>query len=145
MRMLIACLALLPAFARAASPDIRFADFEADTYAPWTVTGEAFGKGPARGTLPGQMQVAGYEGGRLVNSFVNGDRTTGKLTSPVFKIERRYINFLIGGGGHAGQTCMNLLVDGKIVRTTTGPNTKPGGSEELEPAEIGRASWRGRV
>ena len=28
---------------------------------------------------------------------------------------------------------MNLLVDGKGVRTATGPNTQPGGSEQLEP------------
>ena len=29
---------------------------------------------------------------------------------------------------------MNLIVDGRIVRTATGPNTEPGGSERLEPA-----------
>ena len=145
MRMLIACLALLPTFAWAASPDILFADFESDTYAPWTATGEAFGKGPAKGTLPGQMNVSGYEGNRLVNSFFDGDRTTGKLTSPAFKIERRYINFLIGGGGYAGQTCMNLLVDGTVVRTATGPNTKSGGSEELEPAGWDVAEHAGKA
>ena len=33
-----------------AADDILIADFEKDTYAPWTVTGEAFGAGPARDT-----------------------------------------------------------------------------------------------
>jgi len=35
-------------------------------------TGEAFGPGPARGTLPGQMQVVGFQGRGLVNSFYRG-------------------------------------------------------------------------
>jgi fructan beta-fructosidase len=78
------------------------------------------------------MAVTGFEGERLVNSFLNGDGTTGTLTSPAIKLERRYINFLIGGGGYAGETCINLLVDGDVVRTATGPNTDSGGSEALD-------------
>src|SRR3970282_2296967 len=35
-------------------PDILIADFEGDDYGPWQATGEAFGPGPARGTLPNQ-------------------------------------------------------------------------------------------
>ena len=42
--------------------DIRSADFEGETYGEWKVTGEAFGAGPAQGTLPNQMQVSGFEG-----------------------------------------------------------------------------------
>ena len=51
------------------APDIVFADFEQETYTPWKVTGEAFGSGPARGSLPGQMAVGGFNGQGLVNSF----------------------------------------------------------------------------
>src|SRR4051812_7023180 len=108
-----------------AAEDIVFADFEKPTYEPWTVTGTAFGKGPAQGTLPRQMRVEGFRGKRLVDSFNEGDRSTGKLTSPEFTISHKVIAFLIGGGGWAGQTCMNLVVDGQTVRTATGPNTKP--------------------
>ncbi|MHC4750080.1 MAG: glycoside hydrolase family 32 protein [Planctomycetota bacterium] len=107
------------------------ADFESENYGNWQITGEAFGPGPARGTLPGQMDVTGFEGKRLVNSYYEGDDTTGTLTSPQFEIERKYINFLIGGGKNPGKTCINLLIDGKVVRTATGPNDQPGGSEEL--------------
>jgi fructan beta-fructosidase len=115
-----------------ASPDIVIADFEGDDYGDWTVTGQAFGPGPARGTLPGQMQVSGFEGNGLVNTFYGGDGTTGTLTSPEFRVERHYISFLIGGGGHPGQTCIHLLADGNVVRTAVGPNTQPGGSEQLD-------------
>ena len=132
--MLLALVTILglSALALAAGPDILIADFEGTDYGDWKVTGEAFGPGPARGTLPGQMQVGGYEGKGLVNTFYNGDATTGTLTSPPFKIERKYLNFLIGGGGYPDKTCINLLVDGRVVRTATGPNTQPGGSEQLD-------------
>jgi len=110
------------------------ADFEGATYGEWTTEGTAFGKGPAKGTLPGQMQVSGFAGKRLVNSFNGGDGATGTLTSPPFTVERKFITFLVGGGGWKEKTCMNLLVDGKVVRTVTGPNVVPGGSEALEPA-----------
>lgn len=120
--------------ARAEERDIVYADFEGDTYGDWKTTGTAFGTGPARGTLPNQMPVTGYLGKGLVNSYLGGDGATGTLTSPEFKIERRYISFLIGGGGFPGKTCMNLLIDGKVARTETGPNTEPGGSEALGPA-----------
>lgn len=119
-----------------AADDILVADFEGETYGDWKTTGEAFGPGPARGTLPNQMPVTGYLGKGLVNSFYKGDASTGTLTSPPFKVQRKYLNFLIGGGGHAGKTCMNLLLDGKVIRAATGSNTEPGGSEELD-----WASW----
>ncbi len=127
----VVLLGLLTLCVHAHGEDILIADFEGDDYGDWMVEGQAFGPGPARGTLPGQMQVSGYEGRRLVNSFYGGDVTTGSLTSPPFTIQRPFINFLIGGGKYPGETCMDLLVDGQVVRTATGPNDKPGGSERL--------------
>jgi hypothetical protein len=62
-----------PTAAAADRPDLVVADFEGNTYGNWTVVGDAFGTGPARGTLPGQMDVAGFLGHGLANSFVNGD------------------------------------------------------------------------
>src|SRR4051812_11194876 len=97
--------------------DISIADFEGTNYGQWKVTGEAFGRAPARGTLTGQMAVDGFLGRGLANSFVGGDNSTGTLTSPPFKIERRYLSFLIGGGGYSNETWVNLLVNNKIVRT----------------------------
>jgi fructan beta-fructosidase len=126
--MILLLAAILPLQPR---PDVIFADFESPTYDRWTATGNAFGEAPAKGTLRGQMSVEGFLGKGLVSSFHNGDGSTGALTSPEFVIERNYISFLIGGGGFDGKTCLNLVVDGKTVRTAVGPNTQPGGSEQL--------------
>src|SRR5262249_2910776 len=62
--------------------DILIADFEGTTYGDWKATGAAFGTGPARGTLPGQMEVRGFEAKGLVTSFHGGDASTGTLSSP---------------------------------------------------------------
>lgn len=112
--------------------DILIADFEGDTYEPWTVTGDAFGLGPAKGTLPGQMHVDGFRGKALVNSFFQGDNSIGTLTSPEFRVERKFIAFLIGGGKDSEKLVLQLMIDGEVVRSATGPNDKPGGSESLE-------------
>lgn len=131
LKVTLLALSLLAAPALRAADDILIADFEGPGYGPWKTTGEAFGPGPATGTLPGQMQVDGFKGKGLVNSFYKGDGSTGTLTSPEFKIQRKFIGFLIGGGKDPEKTCMNLLIDGKVVRNATGPNDKPGGTETL--------------
>jgi fructan beta-fructosidase len=105
--------------------DILLSDFEESNYAwlpggVWMATGNCFGSGPAQGTLPNQQTVDGYLGNGLVNTYLNGDGTTGTLTSPPFTIQRNYIKFLIGGGNHRGQTCINLVIGGQIVRSAVG-------------------------
>ncbi len=105
--------------------DILLADFEETNYAwlpggSWTVIGTAMGPGPAQGSLAGQQVVSGYLGKGLVNSFFNGDASTGSLTSPPFTITRKYLKFLIGAGNHRGQTCINLLIGGRVVLSAVG-------------------------
>ncbi len=137
-RLVVALVTLgVAGLARAAEPegsppraDLRIANFEGPNYGLWTATGEAFGTGPAQGTLPNQMQVSGYLGERLVNSFLGGDGTTGTLTSPTILLDRKFLHFLVGGGNHPDETCVNLLVDGKRVRTAC--SSASGGSEHLE-------------
>jgi non-lysosomal glucosylceramidase len=118
--------------------DIVFEDFE-QGYGKWTVEGAAFGAAPATGTLPNQQAVSGFAGKHLVNSFLGGDVPLGKMTSKPFVIERRCIQFLIGGGSHAGRTCLNLVVDGAVVRTATGQN-----NERLELAYWDVGELQGR-
>jgi fructan beta-fructosidase len=116
--------------------DVVIADFEGDTYGDWTVEGEAFGSGPVKGTLPDQPAVSGYQGEGLANSFVGGDASTGKLSSPRFKIERDYINFLIGGGAHGRRASISLEMfwadESWIHRSASGAPVEPDGKGELE-------------
>ncbi|MEI7953560.1 MAG: hypothetical protein WCJ66_00195, partial [Verrucomicrobiota bacterium] len=112
---LLAHAPVLPA--QSANTDVLIQDFEGADYGGWKVEGKAFGAGPAKGGFPGQMEVTGFLGKGLVNTYLDGDGPTGKLTSPEITIERDYITFLIGGGGHKGKTCMNLLIDGKVALT----------------------------
>ncbi|MBX3120482.1 MAG: hypothetical protein KF784_15595 [Fimbriimonadaceae bacterium] len=113
-------------------PDILFDDFESETYTKWKVEGTAFGAGPVEhDKMPDYMGAIGGQGKRSANTHhwraggdvVQADQHVGKLTSIPFTIERNYITFLIGGGNHPGKTCVNLLVDGKQVRTIAGPNS----------------------
>jgi beta-fructofuranosidase/levanase len=82
------------------------------------------GQSPVSGTLPGQNPVTGYLGKRLVNTFLNGDATTGTLTSKPFTIAKRYINFLISGGYNLNDTAIHLKIDGQIIRSATGTNSE---------------------
>ncbi len=105
------------------TPYVVFEDFDGGDYAGWSATGDAFGRAPAQGTLANQSQVSGFNGG-LVNTYLKGDKTTGKLASRDFYIDHKYIVFKIGGGRHPGQCGFNLLVDDKRVLSATGKNSE---------------------
>ena len=47
----------------------------------------------------------------------------GRLVSAPFKVNSNAINFLLAGGKHPDSTCINLIWNGKVVRSTTGDNT----------------------
>ncbi|WP_235034032.1 PSD1 and planctomycete cytochrome C domain-containing protein [Roseiconus lacunae] len=108
-----------------------FSDFESGTYEGWTVEGDAFGTTPQ--TLETIAKYQGRINGKGVY-FVNshdirpggdirrGDELTGTLTSEDFTIDFDEIEFLIGGGAYPGETCVNLLIDGKVVLSATGDN-----------------------
>jgi sucrose-6-phosphate hydrolase SacC (GH32 family) len=77
---------------------VVFQDFEsANTFAAlgWTTTGAFAGRGPVSEGGP-----TGFLGKQLVDTFFGGDTSEGTATSPTFKINSRYIDFLIGGGYH---------------------------------------------
>jgi len=114
----------IPEGADAPREKIVLADFEGADYGDWKTTGEAFGTKPAAGTLQQQNPVSEFLGKGLVNTFLGGDGPHGTLTSPAFEVSRRFINFLIGGGSQQNQTCINLLIDGKVVRTAVGKDNE---------------------
>jgi len=129
--------------------DIVFEDFQKETYEGWTVTGTAFGSGPVeKDKMPTYQGDVGAKGKRLVNSHASGpgknvtekDSATGTLTSKPFAIERDYITFLIGGGAHKDKTCINLLVDDKVVLSATGKN-----DNRMEPHSFDVHRWAGKT
>ena len=134
--------AILSAFvalsAHAAEP-IVIANFEGDTYGDWKPNGDAFGAGPAHGGLINPWRsdltkpVTGFMGKGFASSYYLGDGGTGSLTSPEFKIERKYITFLIGGSQDVERVCLNLLVGGKVVRVAGASKDLPEGTETLAP------------
>ncbi|KAI9043126.1 glycoside hydrolase family 32 protein [Aspergillus affinis] len=108
-------------------PGVIFEDFEGNkdlTARGWTTTSDFVGMLPANGTLAGQNTVTGFKGKQLLNTFLNGDASTGTITSKPFNISHRYINFLIGGGSNINQTAIRLLVDGQSVHASAGSDSE---------------------
>jgi fructan beta-fructosidase len=91
-----------------------FDDFENGAPLKWKHQGTAFTT---------NKEVVDYLGKGYVSSPL-AQKTKGNLTSVSFTIHHKAINFLIAGGNHPDTTCINLIIDGKIVRSTTGDNSK---------------------
>ena len=106
------------------SQDLILADFEGQDYGNWQATGEAFGSKPAEGKLESKKGIHNFKGIGFANSLSGEEELQGMLTSPKFQLRRKFVNFLVGGGNHNNQTCVNLIVDGQIIRTATGKNQK---------------------
>jgi fructan beta-fructosidase len=66
------------------------------------------------------LKMKGHPVARAVD---NGNKSTGTLLSPEFKIQRPTIYFLVGGGG-AARTSIGLLVDGEVKHRTSGKNNE---------------------
>ncbi len=114
-------------------------DFEGDDWGEWKAEGAAMGSKPARGKAPTQQRVTGFKGRGLVNSYANTDDARGKLTSPDFVVDRRWLNFLMGGG--AGRNVgLRLVVDGATVRTAQGRN-----DERLTWQRMDVSKWSGKT
>ena len=154
----LVCEAKAPA--KEVRPPIVIDDFESGRYDGWTATGAAFGDRPRRVEELAPMADLNASGGGVADSRAVGEEASvagadlpvGTLSSREFVIARRFIRFRIGGGRNPGQTCLNLLVDGTVVRTATGDDGTRLRSERWDVAEFeGRTArlqavdtWRSR-
>jgi sucrose-6-phosphate hydrolase SacC (GH32 family) len=116
---LIVIIGLSLAF-NAGAEDLPIGHFGETNYGNWQATGTAFKLGPASDALLPQLEIENARDNRVASSEREGDGPTGTLTSPKFKISRQYISFLIGGGDYEHDTCINLLINGKVVKSATG-------------------------
>ena len=147
----------------AAEPEFT-GDFETGDLRGWTIVeGTAwdfqptFGDNPtarARG-MPSQHEgdwwIGGYEmyqgpdigkEKNQVPGMIQGDAPQGILESIPFKIIGEQISFMIEGGNHpwveggVGSTCVNLEIDGKMVRTATGRDTETFRTEKWDVSDL---------
>jgi lysophospholipase L1-like esterase len=126
-RLVVALFMSTLAMAARAADDVLFDDFESGRYDKWTVEGAAFGKNPLEIVGldgPGSGTAAHYCPGRQGKYVAhsapdNNNAPQGKLTSQPFTINHRVLKFLIGGGS-SNATRMDLLIDGKVVRSASG-------------------------
>jgi len=125
--------------------DVVFEDWNKDTYEGWKVEGEAFGSGPIKkSAIPEYQGDVSGNTERVVNSHATApanevgrrDDATGKLISRAFPIERNFVTFWIGGGNNPGKTCLNLVVDGKVVRSATGHDQNKMSLERFDVREF---------
>jgi uncharacterized protein (DUF608 family) len=97
--------------------EIVFEDFETGSFDGWTVEGIAFTDKPKK---------VKKEHPQIVGQYVADSRTCGsakkpgKLISKSFVIEQPYISFMIAGGTYPRHARINLVIDGKTVRSSTG-------------------------
>jgi sucrose-6-phosphate hydrolase SacC (GH32 family) len=100
--------------------DLPIGHFGSADYGDWKPAGTAFKAGPAAGAQLAKLGIENARDNQVVSSEADGDGPTGTLTSPGFKIARKYISFRISGGDYEHDTCVNLLIGGTIVRSATG-------------------------
>jgi len=99
----------------------------------WKINGDAFGNKATNivdikklGSRDFMYYFKGSQGNYLLFSGIHGRDKTGKVSRDII-LDDDYISFLIAGrkspyANKNGAICVNLIVDGKVVRTATGEN-----------------------
>jgi fructan beta-fructosidase len=116
----LACAIHLALTVHCCAEELAIGQLSSTHYGDWKATGTAFNLGPASGEQLPKLEIENARDNQVVSSEMEGDGPTGTLTSPRFKIARKYIAFRIGGGDYEHDTCINLLINGKVVKSVTG-------------------------
>ena len=119
--------------------ELAIGRFGKTDYGDWQATGTAFQKGPASGDLLSRLKIENASSASVVSSEIEGDEPMGSLTSPEFKVSKKYISFRVSGGDYEIHTCLNLLVNGQVVKSATGWK-----SDRLAPTSWNVSRWMGQ-
>jgi len=121
---------------------IILADFETGDYDGWERSGDCWGRGPEGAAFAGTA-LRGWGGRRFATTAHTRPRGgaptgTGYARSAPFVIppDAATIRFKIAGGRYPSGCCLNLLVDGKTVRTETGGSPYAFQSGEWNVADL---------
>jgi len=128
----------LCAFVRADDLLFENSDLEKGDLTNWTAEGDAFTAQPTKGdnSMIRKKEPSGQQGEYWIGTFEKydgktgrpgmrrGDKAIGTLTSKPFKLAKRYINFLVGGGANAAKVGVRILHGGKLTRIGAGFNTE---------------------
>lgn len=110
-------------------------DFERG-YRGFQRTGNAFRRTMSVGAE--NRFVIGMQGRAMASSLPGSRRedATGVLETPSFRIESQVLHFLIGGGNDESKLRLELLIDGRPVRKTSGPGVDIMQAGQFEVAEF---------
>jgi putative membrane-bound dehydrogenase-like protein len=118
-------------------------DFETGTLKDWTATGDAFKDQPIKGDTvfarrndnrsrhQGQYWIGGYE--------KYGDKPQGTLTSVPFTATHRWASFLVGGGPHEKETCVEILCGKDVIFRASGTE-----AEDMTRAVVDLGPYQGK-
>lgn len=98
-------------------PGTVYTGFDGTNYGSWVAEGDSFWESPDAN------HTSAHLGSGMASSFGGGDGNKGSLTSPEFTIQSNAINFLVAGGSHPNETCINLIINDSVVCSTTGDNS----------------------
>ncbi|MES2459770.1 MAG: 3D domain-containing protein [Armatimonadota bacterium] len=118
-------------------------NFERGVYQKWEMTGDCWGRSPE--LISDRLPVPGTSGRYFLSTAHprSGDNRpasgTGTAMSSEIMLTQPKLRFRIGGGIYPDECCLNLLVNGKVVRTETGS-----GTDRLLPAEWDIAEFVGK-
>lgn len=121
-------LAVLDAWVKPSTDVEVFADFESGTYEGWTIEGNCFGERPATGKSIGSSLSRVGKASSLSTPSTLTTQQLGEQSPAPSKSPAASSTFSSAVVATPGRCCLNLLVDGKVVRTATGRN-----SEQLFP------------
>jgi hypothetical protein len=119
-------------------------DFEHAGWAGWTRTGGAWGNSPSDGTRPAHL-VSRVWGTRFATSIWDGDKATGRLTSPEIKLDGTRLTVRLAGGTDTNTLRVELYVDGVKAPVFIASVPNPGGETLVEKQLTIATEHRGKT